>query len=429
MQNTETSPLGTTRVPFFVAFLRLYGSDALFRSSLDFALIGLVVCWFMAPPLLPQIWPKQANDTSRPSASPLHVPQPAPAPAADLTGIAKAANASPVPTGPEKVRREWFRLSDPQIVPALSSAADEITKGSGAGAEKILAEINKPDDPNVLSMSAYAALLMRNKDSMQRAFDLHLKAAIAGHPESMDQVGQFLRLGAAGRVDLAAAVDWYERGAAAGSSFAATNAGRAYVNGWARPIDLTKAHRYYGMAAEAGEPWGMHNYGGSFVNGEGGVTRDAKLDREWIGKAAKAGLAAAQLNYAKLARKGIGGPLDTDEFVEWAHKAAAQGYPPALYELGMFYLEPDAKRAPDVAQAASYLRQAAIKKHPAAQFAYATLCERGAGVAANNVQAFVYYSLAFRAGQKEAQSRLDNLRGKMSATDLETAQRLVSAAT
>jgi TPR repeat protein len=94
----------------------------------------------------------------------------------------------------------------------------------------------------------------------------------------------------------------------------------------------------------------------------------------------------------------------------------------------MFYLQPDDGRPADSARAAGYLRQAALKKHAAAQFAFATLNERGVGVQQNPVQAFVYYSLALRSGEAAAQARLDALRGRLDAKDLETAQKLVSAA-
>ena len=341
------------------------------------------------------------------------------------TNIAQAASAETRVKG--IVHREWFRFSAPEIVPALNRAADQVDQHSSAAALNILEEIGRPNDPNVLNMMAMAILQSRTKDAIHRAFETHLKAANRGHPESMNEVGQYLRMGVLGRVDLAKAVDWYERGASAGSADAATNAGRAYYNGWLRPIDFYRAHRYYEQAALGGDAWGMQNYGLTFLDGRG-TARDAETGREWVGRAAKKGLAEAQLSYAELARKGLGGPLDTPEFVRWARASADQGYAPALYELGMYFLGPEDNEPPDPARAANYLRQAAIKKHPAAQFAYATLCEQGVGADANPVQAFLYYSLALRSGQKKAQERLERLRASMTEEDLATARRLVSAA-
>jgi TPR repeat protein len=415
---------GGTRVPAGVAFLRLYRGDAMFRSSLDFAVIGLIVYLFVAPLPLPSLDLFGSAQTS--AAGPKSAPTSAATPPPMPVDIAQAATPPPRKRS-EKLSREWFTLSDPAIVPSLHQAADEIDAQRAGIALKVLDDIDKPNDRNVLNLTALAHLVTRDKDSMQRAFDFHLKAAQAGHPGSMNEVGQVYRLGAVGRVDLAAAVDWYERGAAAGSASAATNAGRAHLNGWARPVDQAKAYRYYTQAAEAGDPWGMHNLGAVLINGEG-TWRDARRGREWIEKAAKAGLATAQINLAKLARTGTGGPLDITAFVQWAQAAADQGSAPALYDLGMFFLKPDDGRPADSVRAAGYLQKAAVKRHAPAQFAYATLHERGTGVQPSMVQAFVYYSLALRGGEKAAEKRLDALRARMGAQDLETAQRLVAAA-
>jgi TPR repeat protein len=416
------------------SFGRLYRSDGLFRSSLDFAVIGLAVYWFVAPLPMPSLdWLKRtgaSNSAPGNAASGSIVPtngSASSAPPVNTADIAQAATPARPVKLVAKVRREWFKLSDPAIVPALHQAADQIDNGIGAAARKIIDEIARPGDPNVLNLSAYVHLMSREKGAMQRAYEDHFRAAEAGHPESMDQVGQIVRMGQAGRVDVAAAVDWYERGAAAGSASAATNSGRAYVNGWARPVNFGKAAQYYLQAAEAGDNWGMHNYGGMLVNGHG-VAQDAEAGRRWIEKSANTGLSAAQHTMAKLARTGIGGPRDFDAFLRWAQAAADQGLAPAIYDLGVFYLKPDDGRQADPARAAGYLRQAAMKKHAAAQFAYATLCERGVGIPANPVQAFVYYSLALRGGEASAQSRLDALRDRMAPQEIETAQKLVAAA-
>jgi TPR repeat protein len=288
-------------------------------------------------------------------------------------------------------------------------------------------EIGRPDDPNVLYLSAIAHSLSREKDWKKSAFDAYMRAALAGQPEAMDEVGQYLRLGAVGPIDLKAAVEWYAKGATAGSGSAATNLGRAYYNGWERPVDYAQAARYSQLGAERGDAWGMHNFGGALVNGQG-IERDAERGREWIEKSAATGLAMAQHSLSMLAHRGLGGPLDLDTFLKWGQAAANQGFAPALYDLGIFYLKPDDGRPADPLRAAGYLRQAALKKHPEAQFALATLYERGVGMQESAVQAFVYYSLALRGGQTAAQGRLDALRARMDPTTLETAQKLVEAA-
>jgi TPR repeat protein len=417
------------RPSFATTVLRLYQADALFRSSLDFAVIGLLVYPFVAPlPASPLDWLR--TGPSNPGDQVVGVASPATPTPNIPSDIAQAANPNLGKSDALKfkIKREWFKLSDPAIVAALHRAADQLEQGSFVAARAELDEIGRADDPNVLHLRAIAHALSHEKDWKKSAFDDYMRAARAGQPEAMDEVGQYLRLGAVGPIDVNAAVEWYAKGAAAGSGSAATNLGRAYYNGWGRPVDYAQAVRYYQLAAERGDAWGMHNFGGALVNGQG-IERDAKRGREWIEKSAATGLADAQYSLSILARRGLGGPLDLDTFLKWALAAATQGFAPALYDLGMFYLKPDDGQAADPLRAAGYLRQAALKKHPQAQFALATLYERGVGMQESAVQAFVYYSLALRGGQTAAQGRLDALRARLDSKTLETAQKLVEAGT
>src|SRR5262245_12243172 len=136
------------RPPAATSFWRLYQSDGLFRSSLDFAAIGLAVYWFVAPLSLPSFdWLKSTGASSPASAgSPVAGTGTSP-PASTPADIVQAAT----PTRPkklaDKVRREWFKLSDPAIVPGLHKVADLIDNGAGAAeARAALDEIGRPDD-------------------------------------------------------------------------------------------------------------------------------------------------------------------------------------------------------------------------------------------------------------------------------------------
>src|ERR1043166_8680140 len=182
------------RVPIPSSLLRLYRGDALFRSSTDFATIGLAVYLFVAPPLFDWVvFARGAGTATSTSAGGV--------PTAPMTpsGIRQAADprASKANYSDSKVQRQWFTLSDPAIVPALQRAAGEIENGSGAAALATLVAIGRPDDPNVLHLSGYAHVLMRDKEGMSRAYEAQLRAAEVGDPQAMDQVGQFLRLGTA----------------------------------------------------------------------------------------------------------------------------------------------------------------------------------------------------------------------------------------
>lgn len=419
--NGPARPLKAKRRPAGVDMLRLYFDDALFRSCVDFAVIGLFVYLFVAPLPVPSLW----DTASPPSSQGTSAAQPQQPSTTDIAQAARPSSGSRAKNEP--IGRQWFRLSAPELLPALNQGADALDKNEIPRARALLEPLEHSNDPNVYYMLAILRMSSRERDAPKQAFELHLKAANLGHPNAMHEVGQFFRLGTAGKVDLPAAVDWYERAAALGDPDGASQAGRAYVKGWARPVDHAKAQKYYEQAAAAGHAYGMHNYGALLLNGEG-IAPDAVQGRAWIEKAANKGLPMGQYSLAILWRDGVGGPQDRGEFLGWMQKSADQGHLPALYDLGMYYLKPTDETPPDVQRAAGYLRQAAMKKDAGAAFAYAALYEHGSGVKASNVQAFIYYTIALQAGEAAAQERLDALRGRMTAGEIETAQNLVTAA-
>jgi hypothetical protein len=115
-------------------------------------------------------------------------------------------------------------------------------------------------------------------------------------------------------------------------------------------------------------------------------------------------------------------------FIKWSQMAADAGLAAALYDLGMFVLSPDDSRPADVTRAAGYLEQAATKRFPAAQFAYATLCERGAGVPQNDVQVLSIIRWRCAAARRPPTRDWTRCAARMSSKDIETAQKLVSVA-
>jgi hypothetical protein len=191
------------RPSFATTFLRLYHGDGLFRSSNDFAVIGLAVYMFVAPLPVPSFDWLTHTGTGNPGSQVAGKAAPAVTPPTVPPNIAQAANPNSGKPNPldEKIKRQWFKFSDPEIVPALHRAADDVTKGSFAAARTLLDAIGRPDDPNVLHLTAIAHAVSHEKDWKKHAFDTHMRAALAGHPETMDEIGQYLCLGEAGAID------------------------------------------------------------------------------------------------------------------------------------------------------------------------------------------------------------------------------------
>ncbi|UJF24659.1 hypothetical protein L0B52_00515 [Suttonella sp. R2A3] len=94
--------------------------------------------------------------------------------------------------------------------------------------------------------------------------------------------------------------------------------------------------------------------------------------------AANAGNAAAQHNLSVVYRTGDGVGANPDKAMGWLAKSAEQGYVPAVYDMGSFYLQQG-----DPAQAAPLMQAAAEQGYAPAQFNLGVMSVRGDGVQKN----------------------------------------------
>lgn len=109
--------------------------------------------------------------------------------------------------------------------------------------------------------------------------------------------------------------------------------------------------------------------------------------------AANTGDAVAQFNLGVAYASGDGVTASEKKAIDLWQKAAAQGYPPAQYELALYYL--NKKQA---SKAAPLLKNLADKGDAAAQYNYAMMLGKGDGVKANPQEAARYLSLAAAQG-------------------------------
>jgi TPR repeat protein len=80
----------------------------------------------------------------------------------------------------------------------------------------------------------------------------------------------------------------------------------------------------------------MRNVALMLRKGEG-VEKDPAKAREYLERAAKAGLPTAQADLGEMLLNGEGGPADPQEALPWLQLAAAASHPVAQYELGQMY--------------------------------------------------------------------------------------------
>ncbi len=95
--------------------------------------------------------------------------------------------------------------------------------------------------------------------------------------------------------------------------------------------------------------------------------------------------------------------------------------------LGNFYREGRPGFPIDNRIAAKYYRMAALKKNPEAQFTLAEMYKQGAGVPQDNIQAYVFYSLAYNGGFMPAYAAREQLRQMMPSADFNHAEKMVAA--
>ena len=144
---------------------------------------------------------------------------------------------------------------------------------------------------------------------------------------------------------------------------------------------------------------------------------------------------AHQYDLGKLYIKGEWKYHDIPRGIELLNQAAATGNVRAMYQLGLFFMDPTDGRPPDSSRAAGYLRQAAVKDYGPAQYDFAVLYEVGFGVQQDLVQAYFYYALAAgnsgagqtKRAQDAAAERMQEVARRMSPKELAHAQSLVSA--
>ncbi len=144
--------------------------------------------------------------------------------------------------------------------------------------------------------------------------------------------------------------------------------------------------------------------------------------KEWRPLAEQGG-AAAQFNLGLMYHLGKGVPQDNKEAVRWYRQAAEQGDTWAQYNLGFMYRE--GKGVPqDNKEAVRLYRLAAEQGHAAAQNNLGVMYFKGRGVPKDDVLAHMWVNLAAAQGDETARKGRDRLATRMTAAQLDDAQRL-----
>lgn len=164
------------------------------------------------------------------------------------------------------------------------------------------------------------------------ALQLYRRAADAGQPHAMAQVGLCYDLGHGVRTDYAEAMRWYQKAAQLGDLDAMAYIGGLYAYGDGVPLNYPEALAWYHKSADAGGAAGMNKLGLAYQNGVG-VPKNPALALQWYLKAANLGdmYAMDNLGVMYLGQSGI--PQNVGECVRWYRKAAELGESDAMNSL------------------------------------------------------------------------------------------------
>ena len=170
----------------------------------------------------------------------------------------------------------------------------------------------------------------------------------------------------------------------------------------------TDAISWYAKQARSGDPKAQFYYGLALEAGVQGEA-DRKRAVAMFTRSAEAGFGLAQYKLGLIRQFGQDGqPVDLPAAREWYAKAAAQGVPEALYNLGAM-LEAGTGGPRDAVAAAEHYRKAAYNGLDEAFAALGALYGLGDGLPQDLVESAKWLTLALRAGQTHVQPLYDSL--------------------
>lgn len=204
-----------------------------------------------------------------------------------------------------------------------------------------------------------------NKDAA-KAFALLQSAANQGHADATGGLGYFYANGIIVSKDLAAAAEWFRKGAEKGGPRSLLNYGQALLNGRGVAADEAAGLQWIDKALAQNLPHAWFAKGEFYYHGRHAHPQDYGKAREYLQKAADADLAAAQNMLGTIYQEALGVTSDLAKAEVWFRKAAEQGDPKGMSNLGQF-LGPDGPDASKHVEALKWLLLAHRANEPQAR--------------------------------------------------------------
>jgi TPR repeat protein len=236
---------------------------------------------------------------------------------------------------------------------------------------------------------------------------------------------------AVGRGDYPTALRLFRPLADQGNSYAQHSLSAMYAKGIGVPQDYAEAIKWLRLAADKGLAIAQNDMGIMYRQGWG-VVQDNTEAVSWFRRAADQDFMPAQNNLGDMYAVGLGIPRDYGEAIKWFRRAAEQDSPYAqnilgiAYEHGLFLQQSDA-------DALAWYRRAANKIYDSShltlihgpQYNLAAMYASGRGTSKDNVQAYMWFTLAAKLGDIRSPDTLGvGSFGPLKATALEQRERV-----
>ena len=266
--------------------------------------------------------------------------------------------------------------------------------------------------------SARDAIKNRDYDGAIKIAQQEIKANDSAEAYNLLGGLYFLGMGVKPSRDLA--VYNFTQAAERGNVNAQATLGSIYLNDATSDDSIAQAKKWLFPAAQKGSESALYNVGLIY---EQGLTEVKDMDKavDFFKRSANSGYALAKIKLGILYQSGVIQPDLEDEPLRLFREAAQQGSSEGAYLLGKSYAK-GAGVTKDLDAAATWYLTAAQRGNPMAQANIASMYEQGIGVNKDPLTAFKWYWLA-RSKIPAVLPRLDALRGRMSADELEHIER------
>ncbi len=202
-----------------------------------------------------------------------------------------------------------------------------------------------------------------------KAFKLMEKAAGEGSANAEGGLGYFYAQGIEVPKDEAKAAEYFKKGAEGGSARSQMNYATALLSGQGVEKDPAAAVPWLEKAAEAGVPEAQERLGLAIFHGDliEGVGRDDEKARQLLYAASEAGRPQAQNAYAYMLSRARGGRGDEAGAETWYRRAAKQGEPKSMANLGRMLFHSGAKDRTRRVEGLKWLMVAKVLDEPTAK--------------------------------------------------------------